>query len=886
MRNFQWGRFLLAAAACSVTVLAWSAEKSQGGSGAAVHTTSTGAAAASSAASQGASSAAPQGTSGSHSTSGSDSTSGDAFDFLVPNAAPTSRSESGESALDPQAKHYWGLLHDYCEKCHNTEDWAGGVAFGTMSPQDIPQDAKIWENAIRRLSGRLMPPPGQKQPPQTVINGFIGWLEHSIDHAAAAHPAYTGWVALHRLNRTEYQNAVWDLLRVKVDATKLLPKDDQAGGFDNIADVLQVSSTFLNQYLEAAREVASEAVGDPHATPIATQYTVGPEAGDQLYRGPGMPLGSRGGFQVTHDFPADGKYELDIGNLAVALWEFNLEFENHIVASLDGKPFWHGVIGGTEQHKAIAEKQDRAVDAINATLKHIPFHATAGPHVVTVTFVHRDFAESEGRLQPLSPGDAQTEVMRLRTFSIKGPLEVSGVSWTPSRRKIFSCMPQTPQEDRPCAQQIITTLAREAYRRPVTATDVDPLMAVYAASAKDSGFEAGIRSAVTAILASPFFLYRAEPTPVGVKPGQTYAITDLELASRLAFFLWSSDPDDELISLATQNRLHEPAVLEAEVLRMLKDPRAMTLATNFAFQWLQMDRLDEVNPDPKDFPGVGDPRPLFREELELFVNSVFSNNLDVVDLLTANWTYLNQDLALLYGINDVRGARFRRVVLTDPVRFGLLGKGAFLMGTSYPTRTAPVLRGKWVLDNILDAPPASPPAGVKMNLQSEEVGAGKVLTLREEMAIHRHNPSCFACHGVLDPLGLAFQNFDAVGRWQTMDRYTHQPVDASATLPGGFNVSGPLGVRKFVLRDPSRFVTTLTEKLMTYALGRTLDYRDMPRVRGIVQASARDNYRFASIVLGIVTSPQFLMRTAPPAAPLPAPMKTAQVLRPGVSHGE
>lgn len=802
-------------------------------------------------------------------------------------ATPASASGPGPSAgIDAtQAKQYWGMLNDYCSKCHNTEDWAGGVAFGVMSPQDIPQDAKVWETAIDKLSGRLMPPPGNKQPPQAAINSFINWMEHSLDHAAAAHPAYTGWVALHRLNRKEYEHAVWDLLRVKIDAERLLPKDDQAGGFDNIADVLQVSSTFLNQYLEAARDAAALAVGDPHADPVATQYIAGPDSGDQLYRGPGMPLGSRGGFQVTHNFPADGTYELDIGNLAVALWEFNLEFENHLVASIDGKPFWQGVYGGTEQHKAIAERQDRAVDAINATLKHIKFHATAGPHVVTVTFVNRDFAESEGRLQPLSAGDAQDEVLRVRSFSIKGPLQVTGMGWTPSRRKIFTCMPQSPQQDEPCAKQIITRLAEEAYRRPVTAEDVDPLMALYAAGAKDGGFEGGIRNAVTAILASPFFLYRAEPTPAGVKPGQTYPITDLELASRLAFFLWSSDPDNELISLATQNRLHEPAVLKSEVLRMLKDPRAMTLATNFAFQWLEVDRLDEVNADPKDFPGVGDPRPLFREELKLFVNSVFSNNLDVVDLLTANWTYLNQDLALLYGVNDVRGARFRRVELTDPVRFGLLGKGAFLMGQSYPTRTAPVLRGKWVLSDILDAPPAPPPPGVKMNLQSQEVGA-KALPLREEMAIHRRNPSCFACHGVLDPLGLAFQNFDAVGRWQTMDRYTHTPIDATSTLPGGFKVDGPLGVRNFVLRDPSRFVTALTDKLMTYALGRTLDYRDMPEVRHIVQVSAKDDYRFASIVLGIVSSPEFLMRTAPPAAPPAAPVKTAQVLRPGAAQGD
>lgn len=792
---------------------------------------------------------------------------------------PALRAEGSNGAIDAaQAKQYWGLLNQYCSKCHNTDDWAGGVAFGTMTPQDIPNDAKVWEKAIQKLSGRLMPPPGNKQPPQTSLDAFVHWMQHSIDRGAQAHPAYTGWVGLHRLNRKEYQNAVWDLLRVKIDAARLLPKDDQAGGFDNIADVLQVSSTFLNQYLESAREAASDAVGDAHATPIMTQYTAGPENGDQLYRGPGMPLGSRGGFQVTHDFPSDGKYQLDIGNLAVALWLFNLEFKNHIVAALDGKPFWQGDVGGDAQTKAIDQQQDRAVDAINQTLKHIDFHATAGPHVVSVTFVHRDFAESEGRLQPLSAGDAQGEVLRLRSFSIKGPLEVTGMSWTPSRRKIFTCMPQTPRDDQPCARQIITTLAGEAYRRPVTSEDVDPLMAIYTASAKDGGFETGVGDAITAILASPFFLYRTEPTPAGVEPGQTYPISDLKLASRLAFFLWSSDPDNDLITLGAQNRLHQPTVLKAEVLRMLKDPRAITLASNFAFQWLNVDRLAEVTPDQKDFPGVGDPRPLFRKELELFVNSVFSDNLDVVDLLTANWTYLNRDLALLYGINDVRGTRFRRVELTNPVRFGLLGKGAFLMGQSYPTRTAPVLRGKWVLDNILDAPPDPPPPGVKMNLQSEEVGA-KALTMREEMVIHRREPSCFACHGVLDPLGLAFQNFDAVGRWQTMDRYTHAPIDASATLPGGFKVDGPTGVRQFVLRDPSRFVTALTGNLMTYALGRTLDYQDQPEVRAIVQASAQDDHRFASIVMGIVSSPEFLMRTAPPTASV----KTAQVLQLGAA---
>ncbi len=780
-----------------------------------------------------------------------------------------------------QAQQYWGFLKQYCEKCHNTDDWAGGIAFGTMSPAQIPNDAKVWELAIEHLSGRLMPPPGNNQPPQAAVDQFVHWMEGSIDHATAAHP-YAGSIALHRLNRKEYANAVWDLLRVKVDSDRLLPKDDQANGYDNIANVLQVSSSFLDQYLAAAREIAIEAVGNRDATDIGVQYHAGPEDGSQFYHEPGLPLGTRGGFAVTHDFPADGDYELNIGNLAAALWVFNQEFENQIIATYDGKKFWEGVVGGEKQIKAIDQKQDPAVDAINATLKHIRFHATAGPHQVAVTFIHRDFAESEGRLELEQPGDAQDEVLRIGTFEIRGPLKASGLSETPSREKIFSCMPQTAQQEQPCAEQIISTLAREAYRRPVTSQDLDPLYAIYAAGAKQNGFEEGIRRSITAILASPYFLYRAEPTPVGVVAGGNYRISDLELASRLSFFLWSSVPDQELLSLASSNRLHEPAVLKAEVDRMLADPRAISLASNFAFQWLEVDRLEEVKPDPKIFPYVTDPRDDFRTELKLFVDSVFRGNLDVVDLLTANWTFLNQRLALLYGINDVRGDQFRKVVLTpsESVRYGLLGKGAFLMGTSYPNRTAPVLRGKWILDHITGTPPDPPPPGVKMTFDVKTPGSNeKVLTLREQMAVHRKNPSCFSCHGLLDPLGLAFENFDAVGRWRTKDRITGVPVDPVGVLPGGIKVSGPLDVRRVLLEHPAQFVQSLTENLMTFALGRTLDYRDMPQVRAIVSASAKDDYRFWSLVMGIVESPEFQMRTAPAAPAGAQPVKTAQLVR-------
>jgi hypothetical protein len=845
MSNRHLSMLLLAAAACGFTVLAWSAEGPTQSSGA-------GSAA------------------GSAASAPADAASA---------ASPDTGTASGAAA--GQAQQYWGFLHQYCSKCHNTDDWAGGIAFDTMTPAQIPDDAKTWEMAINHLSGHLMPPPGHTQPPQAAVDQFVHWMEGNIDRAAASHP-YAGSVALHRLNRKEYANAVWDLLRVKVDPDRLLPPDDQAGDYDNIANVLQVSSSFLSQYLSAARQVAIEAVGNRDATRVGTQYRADSENGSQYFHEPGLPLGTRGGFQVTHDFPADGEYELNIGNLAAALWVFNQEFENHIIATYDGKKFWEGIVGGEKQVKAIDQQQDPAVDAINATLKHIHFHATAGPHQIAVTFVHRDFAESEGRLELEVPGDAQDEVLRIATFEVLGPLKVSGLSETPSRAKIFTCMPKTSEEQRPCAEQIIARLAREAYRRPVTSQDLDPLYAIYTSGLDHGGFEEGIRRAITAILASPFFLYRAEPTPIGVKAGGSYHITDLELASRLSFFLWSSVPDDELLTLAAQNRLHEPAVLKAQVYRMLGDPRAISLASNFAFQWLDVERLSEVNPDPKIFPYVRDPRDDFRTELKLFVDSIFRGNKDVVDLLTANYTFVNQRLALLYGINDVRGNQFRRVTLTpaQSVRYGLLGKGAFLMGTSYPNRTAPVLRGQWILERITATPPDPPPPGVKMTLDVKTPGSDdKVLTIREQMAVHRNNPRCFSCHGLLDPLGLAFENFDAVGRWRARDRISGTPVDPSGVLPGGIKVSGPNDVRRILLEHPAQFVQSLTENLMTYAIGRTLDYRDMPQVRDIVRASAKDDYRFWSLVMGVVESPQFQMRSAPAAPHGAVPVKTAQLIR-------
>ena len=831
MRDRLMGRMLLAALVCGITVIAW----------------------------------------------GGQSQPGSATDSAAPASSGTApATHAAELPANAQGQQYWAFLNQYCSKCHNAEDWAGGVAFDTMTSDDIPADAKTWEHAVRKLQGRLMPPPGNPEPQQVAVDQFVSWMEGRLDDAAAHQPVNPGRVALHRLNRKEYANAVWELLRVRVDPDELLPPDDQADGYDNIANVLQVSPSFLDEYLSAARVVAVEAVGDATPRPVGTQYRASGND-SQYYHEEGLPLGTRGGFEVTHYFPADGEYELNIGNLAAALWVFNMEFQHTLIATLDGKRFFETTVGGEQQMKAIDQKQDPAVDAINARLKGIRFFSTAGPHKVAVTFVHHTFAESDARLAEQVPGGAQDKVLRLASFEVKGPYKVTGISDTPSRVRIFLCHPATAQEEPACAQKIIGTLAERAFRRPLTDEDLQPFVKIYDEGRHVGGdFDAGIRRAITAILSSPYFLYRAEPVPFNVKAGGVYHITDLELASRLSFFLWSTVPDDELLKVASQNRLHEPAVLSAEVHRMLADPRSVTLASDFAFQWLDVERLDEIKPDPNLFPYVIDPRPDFRTEMRMFIDSIFREDHNVLDLLTAKYTYLNQRLALLYGINDVRGNRFRRVTLTDSHRFGLLGKGAFLMGTSYPNRTAPVLRGEWILARINGTPPAAPPPAVP-SLKENKAGE-KPHTVREAMAMHRSKPSCFACHGVLDPLGLAFENFDAVGRWRDKDRIAETPIDASGVLPSGEKVSGPDDVRKALLQHPEQFVQTLTENLMEYALGRTLDYTDMPTVRAIVRASAKDDYRFSSIVMNIVNSAQFEERAAP-AGPAATPVKTAQIAK-------
>jgi hypothetical protein len=760
------------------------------------------------------------------------------------------------------AEEHWALLNDYCVECHNFEDWAGGVAFDTMRPEAIPEDAKIWEAVVRKLRGRMMPPPGQDRPGESHIDAMVSWLERTLDQAAATKPN-PGHVALHRLNRTEYENAVEDLLELHVDATALLPEDDISAGFDNVANVLQVSPSFLQQSLSAARNLSVQAVGNPAPRPVGVPYVVS-GSGNQRFHVEGLPLGTRGGALVEHDFPADGEYELNIADMAQGLWEYGSEFEHTLIAVLDGVKFFETKLGGGEDLKAMDQKQAPAWEAINARLKHIRFRATAGPHKVGVTFLHRSFAESDDYLYSLVPGGGQDRLLRVSSFEIRGPFNPTGLSETPSRRRIFTCYPQAASEEAGCAHQIVSSLATRAFRRPLTQADLDELLPFYERGHEQGGFETGIQHALAAILAHPKFLYRIEKLPADRVPGSIHRLSDVELASRLAFFLWSSVPDQELLDVGQSGRLHEPKVLERQVRRMLADPKSETLASDFCFQWLDVRSLKDVEPDPVLFADVDrDLRALFAEEIRLFTDSILREDRSVLDLLNADYTFVNERLALHYGIEGVKGDRFRRVRLEDSYRFGLLGKGGVLLVSSYPNRTAPVLRGQWILQNLLGTPPTPPPPGVEA--LKENVEGQKALTVRERMIAHRKDPSCNHCHGVLDPLGLALENFDAVGRWQTRDRFAGTPIDATGELPDGTVLEGPDDLRAALLKRPDQFVQTLTEKLMTFALGRAVEYSDMPAVRAIVRAAAEDEYRFSSVLLGIVNSAQFQTFAVPEA---------------------
>jgi hypothetical protein len=752
----------------------------------------------------------------------------------------------------------WGMVQRYCVECHNSIDLAGELSFEKLAPDAVAQHAEIFETVVNKLRGRLMPPPGSPQPGQAEIDAMIAWLERSID-ASPDHKAI-GYVPAQRLNRTEYAAAVKDLLDVEIDAAEYLPAEIEVDGFTNIAAALSVSPAFIEQYVNVASTVAHLAVGEPKPKVAAAHFSA-PIENQEAYV-EGMPLGTRGGLRFTHTFPADGEYRLTLSNLGVGLYPRALETRHTLVVLVDRTEQFRGDIGG-EQDLALMDRGGAPGRAeIMKRFTDIPIQVTAGTHRITVTFIERSRAASDEQISDFSPTDSFSYTGAPRVPGIfggvdmTGPYSSTGLSSTPSRRKLFVCVPEVTERERACAEQITANLARRAFRRPVDQADLARLMPFYEEGRQGpGGFDEGIELMVTAVLASPDFLYRSI-SPRDDATGDGYELDAFELASRLSFFIWSQGPDDDLLQLAASGELVKPAILEREVRRMLADPRAEVLVNGFALSWLNVDDLDAVQPDKLLYPEFTEGlRQDFAEEIRRFIASVLLEDRNVQTLLTADYTFLNERLARHYGVAGVVGPQFRRVELDDPRRHGLLGKGAVLLRTSYGDRTSPVLRGAWVLDKLLGTPPTPPPPGVETNLTQAE--GEEPTTLRSRLERHRADSVCNACHGVIDPFGLALENFTATGRWRDRDEAANVPIDAAAELPGGAPVQGPVELTAALLARPDQFVQALTHKLMMYALGRELEYFDMPQVRAIVNAAEEDDYRFSTIVAGIVRSDAF-----------------------------
>lgn len=761
---------------------------------------------------------------------------------------------------DQQPSPQHALVQQYCFGCHNEKAKVGGLVLDKADIDHPGEHAETWEKVVRKLRGGMMPPQGMPRPAQAQIDGLITWLSDQLDQANAAHPN-PGRSPLHRLNRTEYANAIRDLLNLNVDVTDLLPADDESNGFDNIAEVLRVSPSLLEAYLSASREVAGIAVGDPKTPAVSQSFRVPPDMAQSEHI-EGLPLGTRGGILIHKNFPLDADYEFSVIILRnIVGYVTGMEFPHQLEISIDGKRVFIAPVGGKADLEMVDTNLALAGDTLDARLR-TKVHVSAGPHDVAVAFLRRDSAESD---EPLEPFTRDLDLQNMNGIplidhvQVTGPLNATGPGDTPSRRRIFVCTPAGSKDEIPCAKKILGTLARRAYRRPVNDSDMETLLTFYQSGRNNGNFDSGIENALRLILASPKFLFRSEQDPANVAAGSVYHVSDLALASRLSFFLWSSIPDDELLNVASQNKLHEPAVLEREVRRMLADPKAEALVNNFAEQWLFLRNVQSLAPDQATFPNFDDNlRQAFRRETELFFDSIVKEDRDVMDLITADYTFVNERLAKHYGIPNVYGSQFRRVHQVDEARRGLLGQGSILSITSVPTRTSPVLRGKWIMENIMGSPPPAPPPNVPA-LKDQNQG-GKILSVRQLMEEHRKNPPCSTCHKVMDPLGFALENFSAIGEYRTKD--ASGPIDASGQLADGSKIDGIVGLRQALLKHPDYFVGTLTEKLMTYALGRPLEYYDMPVVRGIVQSSAKNDYRFSSLIMGIVNSEPFEMKRA------------------------
>jgi hypothetical protein len=717
---------------------------------------------------------------------------------------------------DPDATAASALLDKYCVDCHNPIDLAGSLRLDNKDFGHVGPDAAQWEHVVRKLSTGMMPPAGERRPPRKTIDTMVTELEARLDRAEREHPTVPERTALRRLNRTEYANAIRDLLHVDVDSATLLPLDDSSEGFDNIATSLGVSPSLVEAYVSAAMKISRRALGDP-TTPRSQVTYAAPQKLAQDRHLEGLPLGTRGGLRIEHDFPLDATYEIRIGR------GFRLPAGTTLDVTLDGAP----------------------VETDNPA--RFRLEVPAGPHTLTAALVDawRPAGVDDIYAEYTTPGGVQS-------IEIDGPLDPSGVGDTPSRRRILICTPHGETDERPCAERILSKLATRAFRRPVSHDELTALMEFYDAGS-EGGFEAGIERALSRVLVDPRFLYRFEPDPATVEPGAVYEVGDFELASRLSFFLWSSIPDDELLATAAAGRLHEPDTLVAEVRRMLADPKADALVDNFAAQWLLLRELDTVTPAADAFDE--NLRQAMLRETTLFLRTVMREDMSVLRLLDADFTFVNERLAEHYGIPGVHGSEFRRIrIPADNPRRGLLGQGSILTLTSVTSRTSPVIRGRWVLQTLLGTPAPTPPPNVNTTLAGDK-GEAVAATVREQLEAHRKNPTCAACHAIMDPIGFSLENYDLIGTWRDTDG--GQPIDTHAALTDGTVVDGPATLRDALLDRSDAFVTTMTGKLMTYALGRRLEYYDMPTVRAIVRQARDEDYRFSAFVLGVVQSRPF-----------------------------
>ncbi len=781
---------------------------------------------------------------------------------------------SGPAATE--AGKYRAWLNQNCVGCHNNRvknPANDPVNLESASTDDLLPNAATWERVLRKLAVRAMPPQGVKHPSEPEYAAFTAWLATSLDRAWAG-KATPGRFVVHRLNRAEYGNAIRDLLALDVDAASLLPTDGAEFGFDNIATSLKTSPLLLERYLTAAQRIATMAVGDTAVPPGTTEYPISREFTQSGYI-EGLPLGTRGGTVVRHVFPADGEYKLS-GRLVRGVEEGYSGVEGNdqpytFVITIDGAEVYSAQIGGPKDHEVQARDMNEARVVIDERMAG-RVRVTAGEHEVGYTWRDRP-AVRQDVWQPARRDSQEVHLItglpRLKAVMVEGPYKVTGISETPSRDRIFVCTPAKPADESGCATRILTALARRAYRRPVSAADVAAPMKFYAqARARGADFNAGIRSGLARILASPSFLYRIEKDPAGLTAGAAHQVTQVDLASRLSFFLWSSIPDDALLNAAAAGTLRAPGALASQVRRMIADDRADALVSNFAGQWLQLRNLEsKVQPDLLMFPDFDDnTRRAFRRETEMLFGHILRENRSILELLDANYTFVNERLAKHYGIPGVYGERFRMVTLTDPNRFGLLGQGSVLSLTAVATRTSPVYRGKYILSTFLDTPPPPPPPNVPTLEESNKNAAGKPATVREQLERHRKNQPCAGCHRIIDPPGFALEHFNSVGQWRETSE-NGAPIDSAGVLADGTKVDGPIALREAILKRPEAFATTFTTRLLTYALGRGLEPSDMPVVRKIVRDAAREDYHFSAIITGIVESPLFQMRTVEPSAP-------------------